>query len=199
MRARPQHDFGFTLVEVLMVIGIIGLLTAIVVPAIASVKAEANSTQCLSNLRQIHVAISSFRAVNNDVLPIAAPLQGDALDPDFVLLADRLDKIMPRKSGVWFCPGDESEDSQFIGTSYVYTPGAFILAVMPECNSRAQAAQIITNRYDNDYLRGVALLVDNDAHHEDGSRNPFNAVFIDGQARVMRPQDGDVVEPPADP
>jgi prepilin-type N-terminal cleavage/methylation domain-containing protein len=199
MRSKQSQCSGFTLVELLMVISIIGLLTAIVLPAIASVKAEAHSTQCLSNLRQMYTAISSFRAANKDVLPIAAPLQGDAIDPDFVLLADRLSKIIPRESGVCFCPADHSEESQFIGSSYVYTPGAFMLAVLPECNSRAHAARIITNRYDSDYLRSVALLIDSEAYHDTGGRNPFNALFIDGQARVLRPGDNVVADPPADP
>jgi prepilin-type N-terminal cleavage/methylation domain-containing protein/prepilin-type processing-associated H-X9-DG protein len=180
---------GFTLVEMLVVIGIIGIVVSMVVPAIGTVQAEAHSTQCLSNLRQIHTAIQSHRAVNNDLLPLAAMLQGDAVNPDFIRLAERLDPIISKASEVWLCPADQTQDSQEIGTSYYYSAGGWMLFEVASIAEPRRVARIITQRYDSGFLRTFPVSADSNIYHEYGSRYPANAVFIDGHARVMKDAD----------
>ena len=73
-RVRPT---GFTLVELLVVIGIIAILIAILLPALAKARELAIRTQCGANLHQWGIALMSYAADNKNNLPIT-PYYGQA-------------------------------------------------------------------------------------------------------------------------
>jgi prepilin-type processing-associated H-X9-DG protein/prepilin-type N-terminal cleavage/methylation domain-containing protein len=60
---------AFTLVELLVVIGIIALLVAILLPAMNRARESARATQCMSNLKQINMAMLMFANSNQGYLP----------------------------------------------------------------------------------------------------------------------------------
>ena len=60
---------GFTLIELLVVIAIIAILAAILFPVFAQAREKARQTACLSNMRQLAMAVHMYAADHKDRLP----------------------------------------------------------------------------------------------------------------------------------
>jgi prepilin-type N-terminal cleavage/methylation domain-containing protein/prepilin-type processing-associated H-X9-DG protein len=70
--ARALRRGAFTLVELLVVIGIIAVLIGVLLPTLGRAREQAKSTQCLSNLRQLALAFVMYSNDNKGWLPASA-------------------------------------------------------------------------------------------------------------------------------
>lgn len=90
---------AFTLIELLVVISIIALLVAILLPALQAARDAAKATQCLSNLRQVGLAISMYANDNEGLFASSENSDPDRMWSTILLAEDYLDTYR-----VQFCP-----------------------------------------------------------------------------------------------
>ena len=85
MKSAPQiHRKGFTLLEIMIVVAIIGLLAAIIVPSFVRSRQRAALTGCINNLRQIDSAKAQW-ALETKRIASALPTDADLFGPGLYL------------------------------------------------------------------------------------------------------------------
>jgi len=99
---KRAEKVGFTLVELLVVIGIIAVLIAILLPALNKAREASNRTACLSNLRTLAQAMMMYAGENKDRLPNSVQPQVGS-SPDALIA---LNRDFVKNPKVFHCPSD---------------------------------------------------------------------------------------------
>jgi prepilin-type N-terminal cleavage/methylation domain-containing protein/prepilin-type processing-associated H-X9-DG protein len=71
---------GFTLVELLVVIGIIAVLISVLLPTLGKARESANAVKCMANLRQLGQAVQIYVGQSRGILPIGLVFTNDTID-----------------------------------------------------------------------------------------------------------------------
>lgn len=137
MRVSPPNDRrAFTLLEALVVLGVVGLLIAIAVPVVRGAVAASRRTACMANLKTLHVATAMHIEDHPGLLPSAtaqvwigigdvAPLDSLARYLDAPLPREDADRSIAGLAAPYRCPSDRGHASAY-GFSYYYVPAEFM-------------------------------------------------------------------------
>jgi prepilin-type processing-associated H-X9-DG protein/prepilin-type N-terminal cleavage/methylation domain-containing protein len=103
--AAGRRRHGFTLVELLVVIGIIALLIGILMPALSAARAKANAVKCAANLKSMGAAMVMY--INESKhYPGAYGTNGREM---FAVWPVRLRAMLNNNQGIFYCPARDSD------------------------------------------------------------------------------------------
>ena len=160
---------AFTLVELLVVIGVLAILSALLLPALSRGKESARGAACLSNLHQIGIALQLYVSENNNRLPAMFDWSSDSAANTN---GPSMPQVLGQQTGntnVFKCPSDRSGVFALTGSSYSWN--------------------VLLNGQDADHLRllgmdfnphQVPLVFDKQAFHAArGDRKGVNYLYGD--------------------
>jgi len=133
---RPAPRRGFTLIELLVVIAIIAILASILFPVFSRAREKARESACISNLKQITIALMMYTSDYDNLLPLAneypatsSPNAAHKQGPPGLL-----DVLAPytKNTQIFRCPSDKDGYYKEQGTSYDYANGLQMPGMLPE-------------------------------------------------------------------
>lgn len=189
-RGRPRlgrpTKRGFTLVELLVVIAIVGMLIALILPAVQHARESARKTECKSNLRQIGLAIDQYidRQGIRGKFPDAAqmPSYNKDLPPLYEVLGEHIED----NQNLFRCPSDKFLDPNATHETYFDAEGlSYEYHNLRFANKTREQARLGWSGEERSSSR-VIVVNDFEPFHgpkgEDGSRN---FLYMDGHVDAL--------------
>jgi prepilin-type N-terminal cleavage/methylation domain-containing protein len=120
---KPSRRAGFTLVEIMIVVAIIGLLAAIAIPNFIKARATSQANACINNLRQIDAAINEWALENGK--SNLTPVNGTQTVSGYIKLNSR-GSVPGCPAGGTYLTGNVGDLKQVYCTLSSLTPGHFL-------------------------------------------------------------------------
>ena len=166
---------AFTLIEMLVVMAIVGIVAALLLPALARTREAGRSTACLSNLHQIGLGLQLYVQDNQNRMPVmydkstnSAVTNGPSID--VVLLP-----FVSGNSNVFRCPSDFEHLFELTGSSYSWN----VLLNGQD----ADHLLLLTNIYPESQ---IFVVFDKDKFHwVRGDQRAVNYLYADGHIKNL--------------
>ncbi len=175
---RTTDQSAFTLIELLMVLAVIGVLAALLLPALSRSQEAGRATACLSNLRQMGIALQLYVQDNNNRLPMMRDKTFDTHSPPSTNDLPGVEVVLANDLGsvkVLRCPSDRKQIYEQTGSSYAW-------------NS-------LLNGQDADHLKvlnidfdphQIPVMFDKEAFHKSrGEKKGVNYLYADGHIKNL--------------
>ncbi len=159
---------AFTLIEMLVVIVVIAILCGIAVPVSLSIRHNAQSVACLSNIRQIGIALNLYLGENNMILPDLRAGRSSKAE-DVPVIDNTLDRYVSDPK-VFACPADKQHLAEETGTSYYWNN-----ALSNQPLASLNFLSVIKEK------SRIPILSDKEGFHPD-TANKVNVLYADGHA-----------------
>jgi len=141
-----KRNVGFTLLELLVAIAIIGLLVGLLLPAVQMARAAARRTKCASNFRQIGLAVYQYAESHGGAFPATmhTSLSGQVSDSWIWTIAPYMERV----DAIRICPEDPQDDERFDLRLTSYVMNDYVTVVDPAAVLRSGQGLAVTNLYD---------------------------------------------------
>jgi prepilin-type N-terminal cleavage/methylation domain-containing protein len=166
---------AFTLIELLVVIAIIAILASLLMPALARAKSKGKSIACISNLKQLGLAIRMHADEHDQKYPMAdneVPYNyyPRPLPPNVDLITITLSNYLGGSMRVFQCPSDNQKFFETLQSSYEYQASSLFDRVIDRANSYKEV-----------------VMMDFERFHAATTNAGRNCVWGDGGATVFNP------------